>query len=237
MNILEVNDLNVYYGAIHPIKNISFEIKKGEIVTLIGANGAGKTSTLHAVSGLLPLKSGEVSLNGVNITGVEAHKLVSQGMAHVPEGRRIFTELTVLENLEMGAYTRNDKDGIKEDLEKMFVLFPRLAERKKQLAGTMSGGEQQMLAIARALMSKPTILLMDEPSMGLAPLLVQEIFKIIERINKEEGVTILLVEQNAHMALSVANRAYVLETGEIIKEGAGKDLLDDPDIKKAYLGG
>ena len=237
MNILEVNDLNVYYGAIHAIKNISFEIKKGEIVTLIGANGAGKTSTLHAVSGLLPLKSGEVSLNGVNITGVEAHKLVSQGMAHVPEGRRIFTELTVLENLEMGAYTRNDKDGIKEDLEKMFVLFPRLAERKKQLAGTMSGGEQQMLAIARALMSKPTILLMDEPSMGLAPLLVQEIFKIIERINKEEGVTILLVEQNAHMALSVANRAYVLETGEIIKEGAGKDLLNDPDIKKAYLGG
>jgi branched-chain amino acid transport system ATP-binding protein len=237
MYILEVNDLNVYYGAIHAIKNISFEIKKGEIVTLIGANGAGKTSTLHAVSGLLPLKSGEVSLNGVNITGVEAHKLVSQGMAHVPEGRRIFTELTVLENLEMGAYTRNDKDGIKEDLEKMFVLFPRLAERKKQLAGTMSGGEQQMLAIARALMSKPTILLMDEPSMGLAPLLVQEIFKIIERINKEEGVTILLVEQNAHMALSVANRAYVLETGEIIKEGAGKDLLDDPDIKKAYLGG
>ena len=237
MNILEVNDLNVYYGAIHAIKNISFEIKKGEIVTLIGANGAGKTSTLHAVSGLLPLKSGEVSLNGVNITGVEAHKLVSQGMAHVPEGRRIFTELTVLENLEMGAYTRNDKDGIKEDLEKMFVLFPRLAERKKQLAGTMSGGEQQMLAIARALMSKPTILLMDEPSLGLAPLLVQEIFKIIERINKEEGVTILLVEQNAHMALSVANRAYVLETGEIIKEGAGKDLLDDPDIKKAYLGG
>ena len=237
MNILEVNDLNVYYGAIHAIKNISFEIKKGEIVTLIGANGAGKTSTLHAVSGLLPLKSGEVSLNGVNITGMEAHKLVTKGMAHVPEGRRIFTELTVLENLEMGAYTRNDKDGIKEDLEKMFVLFPRLAERKKQIAGTMSGGEQQMLAIARALMSKPTILLMDEPSMGLAPLLVQEIFKIIERINKEEGVTILLVEQNAHMALSVANRAYVLETGEIIKEGAGKDLLDDPDIKKAYLGG
>ena len=237
MYILEVNDLNVYYGAIHAIKNISFEIKKGEIVTLIGANGAGKTSTLHAVSGLLPLKSGEVSLNGVNITGMEAHKLVTKGMAHVPEGRRIFTELTVLENLEMGAYTRNDKDGIKDDLEKMFVLFPRLAERKKQLAGTMSGGEQQMLAIARALMSKPTILLMDEPSRGLAPLLVQEIFKIIERINKEEGVTILLVEQNAHMALSVANRAYVLETGEIIKEGAGKDLLDDPDIKKAYLGG
>ena len=237
MYILEVNDLNVYYGAIHAIKNISFEIKKGEIVTLIGANGAGKTSTLHAVSGLLPLKSGEVSLNGVNVTGVEAHKLVTQGMAHVPEGRRIFTDLTVLENLEMGAYTRNDKDGINEDLEKMFLLFPRLAERKKQLAGTMSGGEQQMLAIARALMSKPSILLMDEPSMGLAPILVQEIFKIIERINKEEVVTILLVEQNAHMALSIANRAYVLETGEIIKEGNGIELLDDPDIKKAYLGG
>ena len=237
MYILEVNDLNVYYGAIHAIKNISFEIKKGEIVTLIGANGAGKTSTLHAVSGLLPLKSGEVSLNGVNITGMEAHKLVTKGMAHVPEGRRIFTELTVLLNLEMAASTRNAKDGIKDDVEKRSVLFPRLAERKKQLAGTMSGGEQQMLAIARALMSKPTILLMDEPSLGLAPLLVQEIFKIIERINKEEGVTILLVEQNAHMALSVANRAYVLETGEIIKEGAGKDLLDDPDIKKAYLGG
>ena len=237
MYILEVNDLNVYYGAIHAIKNISFEIKKGEIVTLIGANGAGKTSTLHAVSGLLPLKSGEVSLNGVNVTGMEAHKLVTQGMAHVPEGRRIFTDLTVLENLEMGAYTRNDKDGINEDLEKMFLLFPRLAERKKQLAGTMSGGEQQMLAIARALMSKPSILLMDEPSMGLAPILVQEIFRIIERINKEEGVTILLVEQNAHMALSIANRAYVLETGEIIKEGNGIELLDDPDIKKAYLGG
>ena len=237
MYILEVNDLNVYYGAIHAIKNISFEIKKGEIVTLIGANGAGKTSTLHAVSGLLPLKSGEVSLNGVNITGVEAHKLVSQGMAHVPEGRRIFTELTVLENLEMGAYTRNDKDGIKEDLEKMFVLFPRLAERKKQLAGTMSGGEQQMLAMARALMSQPNLLLLDEPSMGLAPLLVQEIFKIVERINKERGVTILLVEQNANMALSIANRGYVLETGQITLEGTGKELITNPEIKKAYLGG
>jgi len=236
MYILEVNDLNVYYGAIHAIKNISFEIKKGEIVTLIGANGAGKTSTLHAVSGLLPIKSGEISLKGINVTGVEAHKLVYQGMAHVPEGRRVFTELTVLENLEMGAYTRSDKDGIKKDLDKMFELFPRLAERKKQLAGTMSGGEQQMLAIARALMSKPDLLLMDEPSMGLAPLIVQEIFRIIKRINETEGTTILLVEQNAHMALSVANRAYVLETGEIIKEGSGQELLNDPDIKKAYLG-
>lgn len=237
MYILEVNDLNVYYGAIHAIKNISFEIKKGEIVTLIGANGAGKTSTLHAVSGLLPIKSGEISLNGVNITGVEAHKLVSLGMAHSPEGRRVFTELSVLENLEMGAYIRNDKDEIKKDLDKMFEMFPRLAERKKQLAGTMSGGEQQMLAIARALMSKPSLLLMDEPSMGLAPLIVQEIFRIIKKINTEEGTTILLVEQNANMALSIANRAYVLETGEIIKEGTGQELLNDPDIKKAYLGG
>lgn len=236
MYILEVNDLNVYYGAIHAIKNISFEIKKGEIVTLIGANGAGKTSTLHAVSGLLPIKSGEISLKGINVTGLEAHKLVYQGMAHVPEGRRVFTELTVLENLEMGAYTRSDKEGIKKDLDKMFDLFPRLAERKKQLAGTMSGGEQQMLAIARALMSKPDLLLMDEPSMGLAPLIVQEIFRIIKQINEKEGTTILLVEQNAHMALSVANRAYVLETGEIIKEGSGHELLNDPDIKKAYLG-
>ncbi len=237
MYILEVNDLNVYYGAIHAIKNISFEIKRGEIVTLIGANGAGKTSTLHAVSGLLSMRSGEISLNGVNITGVEAHKLVSQGMAHVPEGRRVFTELTVLENLEMGAYIRNDKSEIEKDLEKMFEMFPRLSERKSQLAGTMSGGEQQMLAIARALMSRPTLLLMDEPSMGLAPLIVQEIFEIIKKINKEQGTTILLVEQNAHMALSIANRAYVLETGEIIKEGSGKELLADEDIKKAYLGG
>lgn len=237
MYILEVNDLNVYYGAIHAIKNISFEIKRGEIVTLIGANGAGKTSTLHAVSGLLSIKSGEISLNGINITGVEAHRLVSQGMAHVPEGRRVFTELTVYENLEMGAYIRTNKDEIKDDLEKMFKMFPRLAERKNQLAGTMSGGEQQMLAIARALMSKPTLLLMDEPSMGLAPLIVQEIFRIIKRINEEEGTTILLVEQNANMALSIADRAYVLETGEIIKEGTGQELLKDEDIKKAYLGG
>ena len=237
MNILNVNDLNVYYGGIHAIKNISFHIKKGEIVSLIGANGAGKTSTLHAVSGLVPIKSGEISLNGENVTNIDAHKLVSRGMAHVPEGRRIFTELTVLENLEMGAFTRNDTDQIKKDMEHMFSLFPRLAERKKQLAGTMSGGEQQMLAMARALMSSPSLLLLDEPSMGLAPLLVQEIFNIIERINKEENVTILLVEQNANMALSIADRGYVLETGKIILEGTGKELLTNPDIKKAYLGG
>ena len=237
MNILNVNDLNVYYGGIHAIKNISFHIKKGEIVSLIGANGAGKTSTLHAISGLVPIKSGEISLNGENVTNIDAHKLVSRGMAHVPEGRRIFTELTVLENLEMGAFTRNDTEQIKKDMEHMFSLFPRLAERKKQLAGTMSGGEQQMLAMARALMSSPSLLLLDEPSMGLAPLLVQEIFNIIERINKEENVTILLVEQNANMALSIADRGYVLETGKIILEGTGKELLTNPDIKKAYLGG
>ena len=237
MDILNVSDLNVYYGGIHAIKNISFNIKKGEIVSLIGANGAGKTSTLHAISGLVPIKAGEISLNGENITNIEAHKLIKKGMAHVPEGRRIFTQLTVVENLEMGAYTRNDRDEIKADMEKMFKLFPRLAERKKQLAGTMSGGEQQMLAMARALMSKPKLLLLDEPSMGLAPLLVQEIFKIVERINKEEGVTILLVEQNANMALSIADRGYVLETGKIILEGTGKELLTNPEIKKAYLGG
>ena len=237
MDILNVNDLNVYYGGIHAIKNISFNIKKGEIVSLIGANGAGKTSTLHAISGLVPIKSGEISLNGENVTNIEAHKLVGLGMAHVPEGRRIFTELTVLENLEMGAYTRNDTEQIKEDIKHMFTLFPRLAERKKQLAGTMSGGEQQMLAMARALMSSPSLLLLDEPSMGLAPLLVQEIFNIIERINKEENVTVLLVEQNANMALSIADRGYVLETGKIILEGTGKELLSNPEIKKAYLGG
>lgn len=237
MDILDVNDLNVYYGGIHAIKNISFNIKKGEIVSLIGANGAGKTSTLHAISGLVPIKSGEISLNGENVTNIEAHKLVSLGMAHVPEGRRIFTELTVLENLEMGAYTRNDTEQIKEDINHMFTLFPRLAERKKQLARTMSGGEQQMLAMARALMSSPSLLLLDEPSMGLAPLLVQEIFNIIERINKEENVTVLLVEQNANMALSIADRGYVLETGKIILEGTGKELLSNPEIKKAYLGG
>ena len=237
MDILDVNDLNVYYGGIHAIKNISFNIKKGEIVSLIGANGAGKTSTLHAISGLVPIKSGEISLNGENVTNIEAHKLVSLGMAHVPEGRIIFTELTVLENLEMGAYTRNDTEQIKEDINHMFTLFPRLAERKKQLAGTMSGGEQQMLAMARALMSSPSLLLLDEPSMGLAPLLVQEIFNIIEKINKEENVTVLLVEQNANMALSIADRGYVLETGKIILEGTGKELLSNPEIKKAYLGG
>ncbi|CAM3182357.1 ABC transporter ATP-binding protein [Streptobacillus felis] len=236
MKVLEVNNINVFYDKIHAIKDISFYIDKGEIVSFIGANGAGKSTTLNAISNLLKIQSGEIALFGENISNVKAHKLVSKGMAHVPEGRRIFTELTVLENLEMGAFTR-PKSEIKESLEKMFNLFPRLRERKHQLSGTMSGGEQQMLAMARALMSKPKLLLLDEPSMGLAPLLVKEIFEIVKRINKEENVTILLVEQNAKMSLEISDRAYVIETGEIILEGKGLELIDNPVIKKAYLGG
>ena len=235
--MLTANGVSVRFGKRSLFEDVNLKFNKGCCYGIIGANGAGKTSTLHAISGLVPIKSGEISLNGENVTNIEAHKLVSLGMAHVPEGRRIFTELTVLENLEMGAYTRNDTEQIKEDINHMFTLFPRLAERKKQLAGTMSGGEQQMLAMARALMSSPSLLLLDEPSMGLAPLLVQEIFNIIERINKEENVTVLLVEQNANMALSIADRGYVLETGKIILEGTGKELLSNPEIKKAYLGG
>ena len=236
MKILEVNDINVFYDKIHAIKDISFNIKEGEIVSFIGANGAWKTTILNSVSNVLPIKSGEIVLNGENITNIKAHKLVSKGMAHVPEGRRIFTDLTVLENLEMGAYTRS-KSEFNEEVEKIFNLFPRLLERKNQLSGTMSGGEQQMLAIGRALMSKPKLILLDEPSMGLSPLLVKEIFEIIKRINKENGVTVLLVEQNAKMALEISDRAYVIETGEIVLEGSGKDLINDPIIKKAYLGG
>ncbi|ACZ00944.1 ABC transporter ATP-binding protein [Streptobacillus moniliformis] len=236
MKVLEVNNINVFYDKIHAIKDVSFYINKGEIVSFIGANGAGKSTTLNAISNLLKIKSGEIALFGENISNVKAHKLVLRGMAHVPEGRRIFTELTVLENLLMGAFTR-PKSEIKESLEKMFNLFPRLRERKNQLSGTMSGGEQQMLAMARALMSKPKLLLLDEPSMGLAPLLVKEIFEIIKKINKEENVTILLVEQNAKMSLEISDRAYVIETGEIILEGNGLDLIDNPVIKKAYLGG
>ncbi|WP_156300325.1 ABC transporter ATP-binding protein [Streptobacillus canis] len=236
MKVLEVNNIDVFYDKIHAIKDVSFYIDKGEIVSFIGANGAGKSTTLNAISNLLKVKSGEIVLFGENISNVKAHKLVSKGMAHVPEGRRIFTELTVLENLEMGAFTR-PKAELKESLEKMFNLFPRLRERKNQLSGTMSGGEQQMLAMARALMSKPKLLLLDEPSMGLAPLLVKEIFEIIKRINKEENVTILLVEQNAKMSLEISDRAYVIETGEIVLEGKGLELIDNPVIKKAYLGG
>jgi branched-chain amino acid transport system ATP-binding protein len=233
--MLKVENLNVYYGAIHALKGLSFEVNKGEIVTLIGANGAGKTTTLHTVSGLLKPTEGSVSLLGQNISGVEAHKILGMGMAQVPEGRRVFAKMTVQENLEMGAFLRKDKKEIEEGFENVYMKFPRLKERRKQLAGTMSGGEQQMLAMGRALMSKPDILLLDEPSMGLAPILVKEIFDTIVEVNKQ-GVTILLVEQNAHMALSIADRAYVLETGKIVLEGNAKDLLNHDDVRKAYLG-
>lgn len=233
--MLKVENLNVYYGAIHALKGLSFEVNKGEIVTLIGANGAGKTTTLHTISGLIKPTEGHITLLDKDITGVEAHKILGMGMAQVPEGRRVFSKMTVQENLEMGAFLRKDTAQIAEDFESVFEKFPRLKERYKQLAGTMSGGEQQMLAMGRALMSKPDILLLDEPSMGLAPILVQEIFDTIVEVNKQ-GVTVLLVEQNAHMALSIADRAYVLETGKIVLEGKAKDLLGHDDVKKAYLG-
>ena len=234
--ILEVNEINVFYDKIHAIKDISFYIKEGEIVSFIGANGAGKTTILNAISNILPIKSGEVVLNGESINNVKAHKLVPMGMAHVPEGRRIFTDLTVMENLEIGAYTRS-KNEFQEELKKVFDLFPRLKERKNQLSGTMSGGEQQMLAIGRALMSKPKILLLDEPSMGLSPLLVKEIFEIIKRINKEGKTTILLVEQNAKKSLEISDRAYVIEVGKIVLEGKGSEIANNDIIKKVYLGG
>lgn len=233
--MLKVTDLNVHYGAIHALKGLSFEVNQGEIVTLIGANGAGKTTTLHTISGLIKPTSGSITLNDKDIVVVKAHEVISMGMAQVPEGRRVFSKMTVQENLEMGAFLRNDKAEIEADLEGVYDKFPRLRERRKQLAGTMSGGEQQMLAMARALMSKPDIILMDEPSMGLAPILVQEIFNTIVEVNKQ-GVTVLLVEQNANMALSIADRAYVLETGNIVLEGNAKELLDHDDVKKAYLG-
>ncbi len=233
--MLKVEKLNVYYGNIHALKEISFEVQKGEIVTLIGANGAGKTSTLQAISGMIKASSGAITLKGKPITHEEAHKLVPLGMAHVPEGRRVFAQMSVEENLELGAYTIKDKKQIASDIEKMYKRFPRLKERRKQLAGTMSGGEQQMLAMARALMSRPEMILMDEPSMGLAPILVQEIFEIIKEINAD-GTTVLLVEQNANRALQIAHRAYVLETGEIVLSGEGKDLLSNEQVKKAYLG-
>lgn len=233
--MLKITDLNVYYGAIHALKSMNFEVNQGEIVTLIGANGAGKTTTLHAISGLVKVSSGSIKLNNEELTSVQADKIVGRGLAQVPEGRRVFSNMSVYENLMMGAFTRNDVKAIEEDVEKMYIKFPRLKERRKQLAGTMSGGEQQMLAIARALMSNPKILLMDEPSMGLAPILVDEIFNIIRETN-EAGMTILLVEQNAHKALSVANRAYVLETGKIIMSGDAKELLNDDRVRQAYLG-
>ncbi len=234
-NFLEVNNLSVYYGVIKALKGISFHVEQGEIVALIGANGAGKTTTLHTLSGLIKADTGSITYKGNELTKIPNHKIVSLGMAQVPEGRRVFAEMTVLQNLKMGAYTRKDKAEIDQTLEMIYKRFPRLEERKGQLAGTLSGGEQQMLAMGRALMSHPDIILMDEPSMGLSPIFVNEIFSIIEDVNKD-GVTVLLVEQNAKKALSIANRAYVLETGSIVKEGKGIDLLNDEEIKKAYLG-
>ena len=236
MAMLEVKDLNVYYGMIQAIKGISFEVNQGEVIALIGANGAGKTTTLHAVTGLTPVKSGHIFFEGKDITKVPAHKIVSMGMAHVPEGRRVFAQLSVYQNLKMGAYTRKDKDEIRQTLDMVYEHFPRLEERKNQMAGTLSGGEQQMLAMGRAMMSEPKLLMLDEPSMGLAPILVEQIFDIIRELHKA-GATILLVEQNAQMALQVANRAYVLETGKITLSGSGKELLESDSIKKAYLGG
>ena len=235
MAMLEVKDLVVNYGVIQALKGISFEVEKGEVIALIGANGAGKTTTLQTISGMLTPKSGSVTLEGVDITKIPGHKIVSMGMAHVPEGRRVFAELSVLENLKMGAYTRKDKAEIAESLEMVYKSFPRLKERQNQMAGTLSGGEQQMLAMGRALMSKPSIVLMDEPSMGLSPIFVEEIFNIIQSISAA-GTTVLLVEQNAKKALSIADRAYVLETGNITLTGPAKELLNDPAIKKAYLG-
>ena len=235
MALLTVENLQVSYGAIRAIKGISFEVQEGEIVALIGANGAGKTTTLHTVTGLLPAQAGSIRLEGRDLLKVPAHKIVSMGMAHVPEGRRIFQQLSVYDNLKLGAYTRKDAKEIAETLEMVYDHFPRLKERRNQVAGTLSGGEQQMLAMGRALMSHPKIVLMDEPSMGLSPLLVTEVFDIIQEINKR-GTTVLLVEQNAKKALSIAHRAYVLETGRITLSGNACDLLNDEAVKKAYLG-
>jgi len=234
MSMLKVEDMHVYYGSIHAIKGVSFEVNEGEIVTLIGANGAGKSTTLNTVAGLLKPRSGKITFEGKSLAGVPASKIVSLGMALCPEGRRVFQQMTVRENLEMGGYTRPASE-IGASLEDVFTRFPRLKERHKQVAGTLSGGEQQMLAMGRALMSKPKLLMLDEPSMGLAPILVEQIFDIVQELNRA-GTTILLVEQNAQMALSIANRAYVLETGNIVKEGDAHLLMNDDDVRKAYLG-
>ena len=236
MALLEVKDLEVYYGMINALKGVSFEVNEGEVVALIGANGAGKTTILHTVTGLLSAKSGSIVYDGNDITKIAPHKIVTMGMAHVPEGRRAFQQLSVIENLKMGAYTRSNKKEIEETLKTVYEHFPRLEERKNQVAGTLSGGEQQMLAMGRAMMSKPKLIVMDEPSMGLSPLLVKEVFKIIEAMHAA-GITVLLVEQNAKMALSIADRAYVLETGNITLSGTGKELMTSEEIKKAYLGG
>lgn len=236
MSLLEVKDLVVSYGAIKALHGISFKVEQGEVISLIGSNGAGKTTTLHAISNLLKKDGGQVLFKGEDITNHSPDKIVRQHLIQVPEGRRVFANLSVLENLQMGAYTRNDRTQIKKDMEMVYSLFPRLKERIHQTAGTLSGGEQQMLAMGRALMSKPELLLLDEPSMGLAPILVDEIFGIIKKISAA-GTTILLVEQNAFKALSIANRAYILETGKIIKEGQAQSLITDPSVKSAYLGG
>ena len=236
MALLEVQDLRVYYGVIQALKGISFEVNEGEIVTLIGANGAGKTTTMHSIMGLIPIKSGSVTYSGTDITKIPSHKIVELGMTQVPEGRRIFQELTVYENILLGAHTRKNSAEIREDVKNVYKKFPRLEERKNQVAGTLSGGEQQMLAIGRALMSRPKLLMLDEPSMGLSPLLVNQVFDIIKEIHNE-GTTILLVEQNAGKSLAISDRAYVLETGNISMTGTGTELLNDDKIKKAYLGG
>lgn len=233
--MLKVNDINVYYGAIHAIKGVSFEVNDGEVVTLIGANGAGKSTTLNTVCGLLRSRTGSIEFLGQNLGAIPAHKIVEKGLAHVPEGRRVFLHMTVEENLEMGAYTQA-RSTIAPNLERVYEQFPRLKERRRQVAGTLSGGEQQMLAMGRGLMSNPKLLMLDEPSMGLAPILVEQIFDIIKQLHKA-GTTILLVEQNARMALSVADRGYVLETGKIVATGTGDELLRDEAVKKAYLGG
>ncbi len=235
MSMLEVNDLHVYYGSIHAVKGVSFTVDKGEIVTLIGANGAGKSTTLNTIAGILPARRGSVEFQGEGILGVPAHKMVRKGIALCPEGRRVFTQMTVEENLQMGGYTRTDAENA-DTVEDVYGHFPRLRERAYQVAGTLSGGEQQMLAMGRALMGRPDLIMLDEPSMGLAPILVDEIFSIIKSLN-DNGTTVLLVEQNASMALSIADRAYVLETGRIVKEGSGSDLLRDDDVRRAYLGG
>ena len=234
MEMLKVTDLTVNYGVIQAVKGISFEVGEGEIVALIGANGAGKTTTLQTITGMIPSRTGTIQFNGTDITKTPAHRIVSMGLAHVPEGRRVFAQLTVLENLKMGAYTRKDKDGIEKTLEEIYKRFPRLEERKNQPAGTLSGGEQQMLAMGRALMSRPKMIVMDEPSMGLSPLYVTEIFKIIQEIN-DSGTTVLLVEQNAKKALAIADKAYVLETGNIVLSRKASDLMNDDSVKKAYL--
>lgn len=235
MSLIKVDDLYINYGMIQAVKGVSFEVNKGEIVALIGANGAGKTSILHTITGLIHAKSGTIQLDSKDITHLPAHKIVAMGMVHVPEGRRVFAELSVLENLKLGAYIRKDKQGIEESIRQIYKRFPRLEERKSQLAGTLSGGEQQMLAMGRALMSNPDIIVMDEPSMGLSPLYVNEIFDIIKEIHAS-GTTVLLVEQNAKKALAIADRAYVLETGKIVLSGKASELMEDESVKKAYLG-